>query len=140
MTEHTADRSGTSSVDRACPCGRGASYAACCQPLHAGAASPTAERLMRSRYAAFALGLAPYLLATWHASTRPETLDLDPEVDWKRLLVESVDAGGPFDASGTVTFTAIARTPAGRYAQRERSRFVREGGRWYYVDGDALEA
>ncbi len=94
---------------------------------------------MRSRYTAFALGLVPYLLETWHASTRPASLELDGEVEWRRLLVEQTAAGGPFDAQGTVRFTAIARTPDGRHVQREVSRFVREAGRWYYVDGDPLE-
>lgn len=120
-----------------CPCGRGEAYARCCAPLHAGEAAPTAERLMRSRYSAFALGLTGYLLESWHPSTRPRTLELDPETRWLRLLVEPGD-GGPFDEEGFVTFTAIARTPEGRFEQRERSRFLREGGRWLYLDGEAL--
>ncbi len=127
-------------MDRPCHCGRGVAYGECCGPLHAGEAAPTAERLMRSRYSAFALGLAPYLLETWHVSTRPASMELEAEVDWRRLIVERVEAGGPFDTRGTVQFTAIARTPSGRHAQRELSRFVRERGRWYYVDGDPLEA
>ena len=48
-----------------CPCGSGKSYAVCCGLLHTGAAAPTAEALMRSRYSAYGLGLEPYLLATW---------------------------------------------------------------------------
>lgn len=90
---------------------------------------------MRSRYSAFALGLAPYLLASWHSSTRPDSLEIDESLRWIRLLVEGVEAGGPFDDEGFVTFTAIARTPEGRLEQRERSRFVREGGHWRYIDG-----
>lgn len=123
----------------ACPCGR-AAYAECCGSLHAGVPAPTAERLMRSRYSAFALGLDEYLLESWHSSTRPEAADfeLDAAVVWKRLLIESVEAGGPFDSEGYVTFAAIARTPEGRFEQRERSRFLREAGRWHYVDGVEL--
>ncbi len=91
---------------------------------------------MRSRYSAFALGLERYLLDSWHPSTRPAAMDLDPEVTWRRLLIEGTEAGGPFDREGFVTFTAIARTPAGRFEQRERSRFLRDpGDRWRYVDG-----
>ncbi|MBU3995114.1 MAG: SEC-C domain-containing protein [Actinobacteria bacterium] len=148
-------------VDQPCPCGRGEAYGACCGLLHSGAAAPTAERLMRSRYSAFALGKAQYLLDTWHSSTRPDDLELDPTWAWRRLVIEATTAGGPFDDAGTVTFTAIARTPEGRMSQRERSRFVREprsdwgaaagvggarvgGGevaesRWVYLDGDPLE-
>lgn len=93
---------------------------------------------MRSRYSAFALGLDDYLLRSWHFSTRPAELSLDASVRWLRLFVEEVEAGGPFDASGYVTFTAIARDSSGRIEQRERSRFVKEGEHWYYVDGETL--
>ncbi len=124
----------TSDLQR-CPCGRGDAYASCCEPLHAGAPASTAERLMRSRYSAFALGVAEYLLRSWHASTRPSALELDDTVEWRRLLVESTEAGGPFDEVGYVTFTAIGRGSGGRFEQRERSRFVRENGLWFYVDG-----
>lgn len=91
---------------------------------------------MRSRYSAFALGLVDYLLETWHSSTRPPALEIDDSISWRRLVIESRQAGGPFDAEGFVTFTAIGRTPAGRFEQRERSRFVRENSRWFYVDGE----
>ena len=95
---------------------------------------------MRSRYSAFALGLKEYLLQSWHPTTRPaaEGFELDSFVAWKRLLVEQTEAGGPFDDEGYVTFAAIARTPEGRFEQRERSRFLREQGRWRYVDGVEL--
>jgi SEC-C motif-containing protein len=94
---------------------------------------------MRSRYAAFALGLETYLLRSWHASTRPSSLELDPKVEWQRLFIEEVSAGGPFDDAGEVTFTAVARTAEGRMRQRERSRFARDTeGRWCYVDGTPL--
>lgn len=120
-----------------CPCGRAVGYARCCEPLHLGTEqAPTAERLMRSRYSAFALGQRDYLLRTWHPSTRPAALDLDDSIEWRHLLVERVEAGGPFDEDGYVTFTAIARSPEGRFEQRERSRFVRLDGAWSYIDGE----
>lgn len=122
--------------DAACPCGRGEPYGACCGPLHAGEPAPTAERLMRSRYAAFALGLVGYLRRSWDESTRPEGLEIDSDVTWRRLLIEHTEAGSPFDQEGFVTFTAIGRTLEGRFEQRERSRFARDAdGRWVYVDG-----
>lgn len=122
-----------------CPCGRGEQYADCCGPLHDGGAAPTAERLMRSRYAAFSLGLGHYLKRSWDVSTCPDDLELDVSVVWRRLLIERVEAGSPFDKEGYVTFTAIGRGPEGRFEQRERSRFVRDGtGRWVYVDGVEL--
>ena len=83
-----------------CPCGSGALYADCCEPLHDGAVASTAEKLMRSRFSAFALGRASYLLASWHPLTRPARLDLDADVTWRRLQVVDVVAGGTGDADG----------------------------------------
>ncbi|GAA4482781.1 YchJ family protein [Microbacterium panaciterrae] len=119
-----------------CPCGSGDAYEACCGPILSGRPAPTAERLMRSRYTAFAVGDAAYLRRSWHPSTRPDAIDIDPELRWLRLDIIGKEAGGPFDAAGVVEFEAIHRDASGRGVLRERSRFVREGGRWYYVDGD----
>ena len=90
---------------------------------------------MRSRYAAFAVGETDYLLATWHPLTRPETLELDAEVRWLRLDVERTVQGGPFDSEGVVEFTAHSRSGGAAAQQHEVSRFVREGGLWFYLDG-----
>ncbi|WP_448631031.1 YchJ family protein [Cellulomonas soli] len=120
-----------------CPCGSGDLWAACCGPVLDGARpAPTAEALMRSRYSAFAVGDPAHLLATWHPSTRPPRLDLDDDVEWRRLTVLAATGGGPWDETGTVEFVAAYRTADGRGRLHEHSRFVREGGRWFYVDGD----
>lgn len=122
-----------------CPCGSGETLGACCARYltsRGGAAAPTAQALMRSRYTAFAIGDAAHLLDTWHAGTRPTDIELDPRQRWLHLNVESCSAGGPFDSIGTVQFTAVYRGPEGRDELHELSRFVRENGRWYYVDGD----
>lgn len=111
-------------------------YGSCCAPLHRGERpAPTAEALMRSRYSAFAVGAGEYLLRTWHPSTRPDRMDLDDGLVWTRLDVVSTLRGGPFDAEGIVHFVANHRGAGGRGRQEEISRFRREGGRWYYVDG-----
>ena len=90
---------------------------------------------MRSRYEAYVALDRDWLLATWHASTRPATLELDPAIRWLGLDVKDHREAGPDHAE--VEFVARFRVGGGR-AQRlhERSRFVREAGRWYYVDGD----
>lgn len=88
---------------------------------------------MRSRFSAFAVGNAGYLLATWHPSTRPDSLELDPELRWYRLDILDRTAGGPLATRGEVEFEAFWRSPDARGSQRERSVFAREGGRWYYV-------
>ncbi|MCW2495429.1 MAG: hypothetical protein JWQ77_1353 [Jatrophihabitans sp.] len=93
---------------------------------------------MRSRYSAFALGEVGYLLDTWHPSTRPASMELDDR-RWLRLDVVDTVAGGPFDSDGVVEFVAHYRRDGQRGQQRERSRFVRDGGRWLYVDGLARD-
>ena len=117
-----------------CPCGRPLASAACCGVLHEGSPAPDAESLMRSRYSAYVLGLEDYLLATWHASTRPAALNLaaEPRPKWLGLEIKASTQTG--DAA-TVEF--VARCKLGGRAQRmhEISRFVHEDGRWYYVDG-----
>lgn len=91
---------------------------------------------MRSRYSAYVLGLVPYLLASWHASTRPAALDLDDAAGSRKWLGLSVRSHVSAGDTATVEFIARYRIGGGS-AQRlhERSRFVREGGHWYYVDG-----
>ena len=90
---------------------------------------------MRSRYSAYVLGRGDYLRATWHASTRPATIEPDPPgLKWLGLEVRQHTVQGADHAS--VEF--VARSKLGGRAQRlhETSRFVREDGRWYYLDGD----
>ncbi len=91
---------------------------------------------MRSRYTAFAVGDAGYLLRSWHPATRPADLELDPDRRWLFLEVQHTTAGGPFDRTGTVEFTAHYRDPAGRGRLHEISRFTRAEGAWCYLDGD----
>lgn len=90
---------------------------------------------MRSRYSAFVRGDVAYLLASWHPSTRPSTLDLQAQIKWLGLTVKAHHSTGPDTA--TVEFIARSRLGGGP-AQRlhELSRFVREKGRWFYLDGD----
>jgi SEC-C motif-containing protein len=117
----------------ACPCGLGDDYDSCCGRLHAGAAATTAEQLMRSRYSAFAVGDAKYLLRTWHPAGRPRTLELDPGCQWTRLAVLETHDGGMFDTTGTVSFRALYVLDGQRHVLTETSRFVREGKRWVYL-------
>jgi len=112
-------------------------YADCCGRYHAGAAAPDAESLMRSRYSAYVHHDADYLLRTWHASTRPDTLSLDEPASartrWLGLEVKRSAATGPDRAE--VVFLARYRVGGGSAVRmQEHSRFVREDGRWYYLD------
>jgi SEC-C motif-containing protein len=131
-----------------CPCGRNSAnpaklgkkgqplpFSACCGPfLEENIPAPDAETLMRSRYSAFVLGDLAYLLTTWHASTRPSDLTLDPAAKWLGLEVRShrlLDAD-----HAEVEFVARCREAGRATRLHERSRFVRASGRWCYVDGD----
>ena len=126
-----------------CPCGRqdgkrARVYAQCCGRYldhFATTPAPDAESLMRSRYTAFVAGRADYLLATWHSSQRPASIEFDPGVKWLGLEVRShrqID-----DTHAEVEFVARQKSPGSPAVRlHERSRFVREEGRWYYVDGD----
>lgn len=126
-----------------CPCSSGQLYGQCCGPFLSGHASaPTAQQLMRSRFTAFATGDVEYLRSTWHPDTRPHDLELDPAVEWLRLIISDTVRGGPFDTYGEVEFVAMYREPSpdkpGSYQrgrQHERSTFEKVEGRWLYVDG-----
>ena len=141
-----------------CPCGgSGAAFADCCAPFLAGAQlPPTAEALMRSRYVAYTLHDDAYLLATWHPSTRPaeRLFDDDQRLTWLGLAVKSdlrlrkrkeartetcTDTEGCGADSDTVEFVARYKIGGRAHRLHEVSRFVREQGRWLYVDGSFPE-
>jgi SEC-C motif-containing protein len=93
---------------------------------------------MRSRYAAFVLGNEPYLLATWHPGKRPDSIPFDRNQKWLGLSI--VGSRVTSDMTAEVEFIArwkVSNASAVRH--HERSRFIREDGRWLYVDGDLLE-
>jgi SEC-C motif-containing protein len=128
-----------------CPCGRTdakkrvMTHADCCGRFldHFNEVpAPDAEHLMRSRYSAFVLARADYLMATWHSSTRPTSLDFATGAKWLGLEVRAHKVTGPDSAE--VTFVARYRLSGAAVRLHERSRFVREKGRWFYVDGDQL--
>ena len=120
-----------------CPCRKKSetiAYADCCEPYHKGLnPAPTAAALMRSRYAAFALGKAAYVHATWHPSTRPVSADLPPGQEWVQLRVLGSQTDGD---RATVEFIARWRNGGRNETLHEVSRFVREAGHWLYLDGE----
>lgn len=129
--------------DEPCPCGSGEAYGACCGAyLDRGQLPDTAEALMRSRYCAYVGKRAHYLLETWHRSTRPAQLNLDegPQARWLGLKILQTEGGGPADAEGRVEFVARYKVSGKAGQMQEASRFVRENGRWFYVDGNVAGA
>ncbi|MDP4030345.1 MAG: YchJ family metal-binding protein [Gallionella sp.] len=119
---------------KSCPCGA-ADYAACCGRYHGGSNAPDAATLMRSRYSAYVLKLEAYLLATWHPDTRPAALDLAADnAKWLGLEVKNHTQESPDRA--TVEFVARYKIGGRAHRLHEVSNFVREEGRWFYVDGE----
>lgn len=119
-----------------CPCGNLRAYDACCGRFHRGDAPETAQQLMRARYSAYVLMLESYLLATWHPSTRPPEFCLADSIGtrWLGLDLKSHHLGGEW---AQVEFIARYRLGTGpAQQQNEISRFVREQGCWYYLDGE----
>jgi len=114
---------------------RARAFAHCCAPvLLDPSAAPDPEALMRSRYTAFVWEDRDHLLATWHPSTRPAELNFDAGAKWLGLEVRH--AATPSPDAGEVEFVARCRVQGRASRLHERSRFVRENGRWYYVNGD----
>jgi SEC-C motif domain protein len=122
-----------------CPCGGSAYFACCGRYIDGGETALTAEVLMRSRYTAYTMRDEKYLLATWHPSTRPATLDLanDANTRWLGLEVKRHVVNAIENNRAIVEFVARFKIGGGR-AERlhEVSRFVREDGRWFYLDGE----
>lgn len=120
-----------------CPCGNTKPYTDCCACYVEGnTPAPNAESLMRSRYTAYTLLREDYLLVTWHISTRPSSLDLaaDAATKWIGLEVKRHEQQDTDHA--IVEFVARYKVNGCAHRLHEVSRFVREDGRWFYVDGD----
>ncbi len=124
-----------------CPCGSEKALAQCCGPfLSQERLASTAEQLMRSRYSAFALGAADYLIATLAPERRSpnERRMLEQELrqtKWIKLEIVDTQAGSSTDTSGVVEFNAFFVAPSGAGCLHERSNFRKEGEKWFYVDG-----
>lgn len=115
-----------------CPCGSNKAYERCCGMFHHGDVPATPEQLMRSRYSAFALNMVDYLKQTWHPSTQPN-LQLDNNPQWLKLeVLESWQRGN----KGFVHFRAFYKIGEELGMLSEKSDFIFENDRWYYVKGD----
>jgi SEC-C motif-containing protein len=121
-----------------CACESGQVYTTCCGRYHGGCHVPDAEALMRSRYTAYVMRLEEYLLASWHPSTRPASLDLNtsPQPQWIDLQVISHQQQDADHA--TVEFVARYKINGRAFRMQEISRFVKEKGKWFYVDGEHI--
>ena len=123
-----------------CPCHSGKEFNHCCRPYIEGQSNaPTAEALMRSRYVAYAQNNAEYILKTWHESTRPEQDPTDEKVHWIGLQILRTEDGMENDERGLVEFRARCRIKGQSAGIDEASEFIKENGRWFYVDGSTIQ-
>jgi len=122
-----------------CPCGSDRPLGDCCGVFHAGTPAPDAERLMRSRYSAYVLGLIDYLVATTVPAQQGQ-LDREALTAWSlgshwqglQVLEHRPEPGDPDHAR--VSFVARWEDGRGAHRHEERSGFVLREGRWYFLD------
>ena len=123
----------------ACPCGSSLPLTGCCGLYHLGAAAPSAEALMRSRYSAYALGLVDYLV---HSTLPAQQKNLDQTAirtwslnsTWLGLEVEHAELIEGEPQHAYVTFIARWLDDGAEHSHRERSAFVRNNGNWFFID------
>lgn len=132
-------------MSRPCPCTSKKPYDRCCGPFHAGTAAPeTAELLMRSRFSAYALGKVDYLIATRPEArraeeNREELATYCKSIQCVGLKIVAKEKGGKADDTGIVTFHVSLQANGRRTLHIETSTFVREQGKWVYLDGVVKE-
>ncbi|GGK43144.1 YchJ family protein [Aliivibrio fischeri] len=124
-----------------CPCGTKKNYSVCCEPIHNNhSLAITPELLMRSRYSAHVKELVQYIIDTYHPSCNAEEFRegiIDSvELDWRKLKVISSSLSKENANEGFVTFKATYSEDGQLHQLKECSRFVKEDGKWFYIDGD----
>ena len=130
---------------RNCYCCSGETFENCCQPFIEGITKPlTAEDLMRSRYSAYVTVNVEYLLKTTHPKTRKfhdatAIKEWAKSSLWQKLEIISIAQGSANDKKGTVEFKAYYLDPnLTPQIHHENSNFVKELGKWFFVDGKIL--
>ena len=129
---------------QSCPCGSGKPFSECCGPILQGARpAATAEELMRARYSAYVEGPIEFLGESLHPDHRDDydeaaTRRWAARARWLGLQIGNLVAGGTEDEQGSVEFIARYREKGVIHAHRERSEFVKQQGRWYFVEGEVL--
>ncbi|MGL4830445.1 MAG: YchJ family protein [Vibrio sp.] len=123
-----------------CYCGNSHPYSQCCEPIHNNPCNAEVpEQLMRARFSAHVLKNVEFVIETYHPSCHAnherEAISESVHSHWLRLEVISTRMGETND-EGFVHFKAFLEQNDGEYCLEERSRFVREEGSWYYIDGE----
>ncbi len=124
-----------------CSCGTKTSLNKCCLKFIEGDQLPDdAQQLMRSRYTAYSHTNVNYLLSSWHHSTRPTKLDPNDvnSTVWTQLYILETKHGLKNDNQGSVEFVAYSKSNNTIRKLHEISQFIKENGKWFYVDGKII--
>lgn len=121
-----------------CPCHSGEKYKKCCQPYHRGTLPSNAQKLMRSRYSAYALHLADYIIHTTHPNNPDFTNDISVRKESILEFCHNTDFLGlkifDFNDNETEAFVTFeAKLSEG--IMHEKSRFLKAEGKWLYESG-----
>jgi len=128
-----------------CPCGSGADYSACCEPIITGKkAAETAEQLMRARYSAHVKIDVDFIYESNHPDFRKDynhkgTKEWAENSEWHGLEILDTLDGGSKDDSGEVEFIAKYRDKTGIRSYHERAQFVRKGKKWFFTEGKIVK-
>ena len=129
-----------------CPCGSLIKYKKCCKPFHENIKTPiNALELMKSRYCAYAIEKSEYIILTTHQNNRDfntdtkvwnnDILDFSKNTKFEKLeILEFIDG----QTESFVTFKANITQNKQDVSFVEKSRFVKENGKWQYIDGEFI--
>ena len=130
-----------------CPCGSLIKYKKCCKPFHEDIKTPiNALELMKSRYCAYAIEKSEYIILTTHQNNRDfntdtkvwnnDILDFSRNTKFEKLeILEFIDG----QTESFVTFKANITQNKQDVSFVEKSRFVKENGKWQYIDGQFID-
>lgn len=126
-----------------CPCDSNQSYNSCCGRFHQGAQPATALELMRSRYAAFAVGNIDYIINTTHPENPSYTTN---QTQWQKELLQfcrttrferlEILDFSPGETEAVVTFVAHLSQQGSSISFQEKSRFLKVNDQWLYHSGE----
>ena len=120
-----------------CPCGSKTPFDECCAPvIDNKATANTPEELMRSRYTAYVLGESAYLLQSWDIDYRPKSITIENNIQWLYLEILDTHQNTNDEYTGYVTFAATSICDDTLVVMKEKSKFVKKSGIWFYQDGE----
>lgn len=126
-----------------CPCHSKKPYKECCAGYHQGKKPESALLLMRSRYSAYAKGLADYIIGTTHPLSsywqsnkgkwEKEIQRFSQDISFDGLEILDFQETGE---QAAVVFIAYLKQKGDDATFTERSQFEKIKGIWLYLSGE----